>query len=254
MQVGQLNAIIDKCRQTSPSSKPELQCGPGLSNGAKTVVQETGCDEIKDEINYILKKYSRATLDPTVSCTFGGAMKAAASCAAIANVLNTAVDSFYDGTFAACHLSTPTTSPTTSHTTSPTTTPTTTRTSTRTSTPTTSVTTSPTTTARHGKTACHQYKDSLYLTVNDAAGCAEQAATLNAVLKACTGKTGTLACTEFDSTLLLVDSTDCSGDAVQTGLEKLVVAYSRETAKSNVQCTHALCCTLWCRVVQHVWR
>ena len=64
----------------------------------------------------------------------------------VSHVLNQALDSYFDGTFAACQMTTPTTSVTSTLTTSPITTITSTPTSSRTSTPTTSRTTTQTTT------------------------------------------------------------------------------------------------------------
>lgn len=117
-------------------------------------------------------------------------------------MLNHAASAFLDGTFAECHISTPTSSPT----------------STPSSSATTTISTSPTTTAYHAKFDCFEFRGEVLLSTKADTICSVHASTLNKAIGSCTGTPGTLVC---------CPGPQCIGDEAEYGPSTGVLQVSR---------------------------
>ena len=231
-RLGPLRDMLSTC---SSAQAAQLGCGVKMAN-AFMLVNPEHCQSSQKGFLDIVTKYSRGAFTAAITCTVDGGFRVGARCAETVALLNRATSSHLDGSFGQCHLSTLTTTGTTTKTTSLSSTRTTSATTSGTTTATTTVTSSQTSTPVHGQIQCHVYRKEGFLATAARTSCDVQAHSLNRVLKACTGKTGSIGCYEFDGAQLLVDTQQCDADLTESALGKLVSAYTRGTIETRLQC------------------
>ncbi len=132
-----------------------------------------GCPAFADALNRVVQQYSRGTVRQPIGCTASGILKVNVGCTEVVSVLNRAIESFQDGTFTECTLSTPTTTATTSEATTVTTTVSTT------------ATTTATTTSLNGNFECAAFSGQSYITVARSKSCARQTGELGILAGVC---------------------------------------------------------------------
>eukprot|EP00040_Diaphanoeca_grandis_P021630 m.115447 g.115447 ORF g.115447 m.115447 type:complete len:2902 (-) comp28424_c0_seq1:138-8843(-) len=211
------------------------------------VLVSDDCSTTAAALKRTVDEYSRGTSSDPIGCTLGGFLKAGSACEATVAFLNSALDSFSDGTFAECEMTTMTSTATTSATSTGTTTATSTATTSGTSTITTSATSTATTTATTTATstatttpfeATFGCIDNLYFAIPASIKCDNRVNFFESLLQDCNSQSGNLQCDKVVDGYSPIADKGLQCSQTSSALTKLITVYSRfDSAVADVRCT-----------------
>ena len=105
--------MISACRGNGFDSNVVCDTSGGLTDFTATKEADS-CEATVETLAALVVEYSRGTDTINITCTFGGFLADNVDCDATTNVINDMINSFLDGSFEGCEMTTPTTTMTSS--------------------------------------------------------------------------------------------------------------------------------------------
>lgn len=109
-QMTTLNEVLGACGAIDA----DVTCSFAKIDGQFVLSHGGDCTSVESAFAGMVAEYSRGTVNSRARCVIGGFLtESQQSCEAVARTINNAMQSFTDGTFEACEMTTPTSSPST---------------------------------------------------------------------------------------------------------------------------------------------